>query len=175
MIIRGQFSDFFLETMLPAIRAKIFEARRQKQPKADQIFRVETSSRSIEQASQISGLGLFAEINEGGEARLDQPVQGFDKTFKHRRFGLGFETSKELVEDDKIGLVARMATELGYSEVETRETQAASVFNNGFTAGSYAGPDGKALFASDHPLVKAGGKAYTATKEVKVTAGGCGG
>jgi hypothetical protein len=114
MMIRGQFSDFYMETMLPAIRAKIFEAQRRKEPKAPKIFRIESSTRSI-------------------------------------------ETTIDLVEDDKIGLVGRMATELGNSEVDTREVQAASVFNNAFSTGDYVGRDGAALCSASHPLYKAGG------------------
>ena len=33
----------------------------------------------------------------------------------------------------------------------TKQVKAASVLNNGFTAGNYAGGDGVALFATDHP------------------------
>lgn len=156
MIVRGNFSDFFQETMLPALHAIIRNKYRQYPLHYTKIFRMETSTRSIEQTSQVSGVGLFQEIPEGTEIHLDQPVQGFDKTFKHARFGLGVEFSRDTVEDDKIGLIARQTAELARSARETQEIQGASDFNNGFSA-SFPGPDGKALFATDHPLYKAGG------------------
>ncbi len=156
MMIRGNFSDFFLETMLPALNQLIWNRFKQYPEQYSKVFDVQTSDRAIEQTSQVSGMGLFAPINEGGPVRYDQPVQGFDKTFIHSRFGLGFKVSQDLVEDDKMGLVAKMARELGRSCRETIELDAVSVFNNGFSGGP-TGPDGKVLFASDHPLVKSGG------------------
>lgn len=156
MMIRGQFSDFFMGTMLPALNAKIWQSFRQKPLMYKRLYQVETSTRSIEQHSQVSGVGLMAEIPETGEVRMDQPVQGFDALFTHRKYGLGIETSRDLVEDDKIGLVRRGAVELGYSANETIEWDAASTFNNAFSS-SFAGPDGQPLCSLNHPLLKAGG------------------
>lgn len=156
MMIRGNFSDLFLQTMLPALNALIWNRYKQYPEQFSQVFDVQTSDRSIEQTSQVSGLGLFSSINESGPVRYDQPVQGFDKTFVHTRFGLGFKASQDLVEDDKFGLIAKMAKELGRSCRESIELDAVSTFNNGFS-GSYLGPDGQPLFSASHPLVKSGG------------------
>jgi hypothetical protein len=38
----------------------------------------------------------------------------------------------------------------------TKQVKAASILNNGFTAGACAGGDGKALMATDHPLTNGG-------------------
>ncbi len=154
MMIRGQFTDFFLDTMKPAIDHVIWGKFNQRPPFWSRIFQVRTSNRGIEQTSQISGVGLFASINEGGSVRFDQPVQGFDKTYTHVRYGLGFKTSQDLVEDDKIGLVARMSRELGRSCQETLEIAVAAHFNNAFVT---AGPDAVSLCNAAHPLVKSGG------------------
>jgi phage major head subunit gpT-like protein len=43
----------------------------------------------------------------------------------------------------------------------TKQTKAASVLNNGFTAGVYAGGDGVALFSTAHPLVSGGTNSNT--------------
>jgi Mu-like prophage major head subunit gpT len=156
MIIRGNYQDLFFETMLPAINAVLWQAFKKKPKMYDKIFNVESSTRSIEQFTSVSGVGLFVAIPESGEVRFDQPVQGFNSTFKHQAFGLGIEFSRELVEDDKFGQVRRASAELGNSGDETTEIQAASVFNNGFS-GSFPGPDGVPLFSLSHPLWKAGG------------------
>ena len=156
MIIRGNFSDLFLDTMLPALNALIWNRFQQYPEQYSQVFDVQTSDRSIEQTTQVSGLGNFLPIDEGGPVRYDQPVQGFDKTFVHSRFGLGFKVSQDLVEDDKFGLAAKLAKELGRSCRETIELDAVTTFNNGF-AGGPTGPDGVVLFSASHPLVKAGG------------------
>jgi hypothetical protein len=156
MLIRGQFSDFFMSTMLPALNRVIWKRYNQRPDEYSRIYDVNPSGRSIEQFGEITGLGLFSQVTEGAPVRYDQPMQGFHSTFAHLRFGLGFMSSQDLVEDDKIALIKKMGIELGRSCKESVEIDAASHFNNGFS-GSYLGPDGKSLFASDHPLIKAGG------------------
>lgn len=157
MQIRGQFRDFFNETALPALNAKIWQTYKAKKPMYSQVLGTETTSRSIEQFSQMVGVGLPSLIQEGQDVNVDTMVQGYNKTFKPVKYGLGIGCSKELVEDDKMGIVSKRSQLLAESIAQAREIQAASVFNNGFTAGATAGPDGKALFDSAHPLVKAGG------------------
>jgi phage major head subunit gpT-like protein len=156
MVIRGQFSDFYLSTMLPALNAIIRNRYNQYREQYSQIFRVESSDRSIEQFGDISGVSLFGALSEGEPVRYDDPVQGFNSTFTHGRFGLGVQFSQDTIEDDKHGLVAQQSRELGRSARETIEIAAALTFNNGFS-GSFVGPDGVALFSASHPLVKAGG------------------
>jgi phage major head subunit gpT-like protein len=143
--------------MLPALDELIFNKFDRLPPQYTNIFRVMDSSRSIEQTSEIAGLGTFGEVPEGGPVRYDESVPGFNKTYVHAQFGLGFKMSRIMVDDDKWGIINKLSGELGRSAKETIELACASVFNNGFTAGAYAGPDGKALFAADHPLVKSGG------------------
>lgn len=156
MIIRGQFSDFFLSTMLPALNKVIWKRYNQRPDEYSQIFDVNPSGRSIEQFGEITGLGLFSQITEGAPVRYDQPLQGFHSTFSHLRFGLGFMASQDLVEDDKISIIKKMGIELGRSAKESIEIDAAAHFNNGFS-GSFLGPDGVSLFSASHPLIKAGG------------------
>lgn len=155
MVIRGQFSDFYLSTMLPALNSVIRNRYNQYPEQYSQIFRVESSDRSIEQFGEITGVGLFQSLTEGEPVRFDDPVQGFDSTFTHSRFGLGVQFTQDVIEDDKQGLVAQQSRELGRSARETIEISAASTFNNGFA--TYLGPDGVVLFSASHPLVKSGG------------------
>lgn len=156
MIIRGNFSDFYLSDMLPAISAIIGEQYKQYPVIFTRVFNTDSSSRSIEQFSGISGVGLASQIDEGTPVRQDMPVQGFDSTFTHTKHGLSIPITKETVSDDKFGLVKKMVRSLVRSIKETRELRAASHFNNGFDT-NFAGPDGKPLFSATHPLYKSGG------------------
>jgi hypothetical protein len=157
MQIRGQFSDFFFETALPAINAKIWQSFKAKSPMAKLLLNSDTTTRSIEQFSQMTGVGLPTLIVETEDTPTDSMVQGFNKTFRPAKYGLGIACSQELVEDDKMGIVARRGVALSNSIFQSREIQAASVFNNAFDGTNFPLPDLKALCASDHPLVKAGG------------------
>lgn len=157
MQIRGQFSDFFFETMLPALNAKIWQSFKGKKAMAKLVLGFDTTTRSIEQFSQMTGVGLPTVVGEGEDTPTDSFVQGFNKTFKPVKYGLGIAASQELVEDDKVGIVSKRSVALSNAIFQAREIQGASVMNNAFDGTNYAGPDGKALCASDHPLIKAGG------------------
>ena len=157
MQIRGQFSDFFFETMLPALNAKIWQNFKAKKFLYNQVLNTDTSTRSIEQYAMMAGVGLPTLIGETEDTPTDTFVQGFYKTFKPAKYGLGIAASQELVEDDKFGVISRRAVALSNSIYQAREIQGASVFNNGFDQTNYQGPDGYCLFSASHPLVKAGG------------------
>lgn len=156
MIIRTQFPDLFLTTMLPALDEVIFNRFDRLPPNYSKIFRMLDSTRSIEQTSEIAGLGTFSVVAEGSPVRYDESVPGFAKTYTHTQYGLGFRISRIMVDDDRFSIINKMASDLGRSAKETTELDAVGDFNNGFS-GSFLGPDGKALFVTDHPLVKSGG------------------
>lgn len=142
--------------MLPALDTIVFNKFDRFPPQYTGIYRMMGSKKSIEQTSEIAGLGTFDSITEGGNVRYDQSVPAFSKTYTHSQFGLGFKITKIMVDDDRFAIIDKLASDLGRGAKETIEIAAASTFNNGFSS-SYLGPDGKALFAVDHPLVKTGG------------------
>jgi phage major head subunit gpT-like protein len=152
--IRTQFPDLFLASMLPALDELIFQKFDRFPPQYTQIFRVMTSGRSIEQTSEIAGLGLFNQVAENGSVRYDEAVPGFSKTYTHQQYGLGFKMSRIMIDDDRFSIISKMASELGRSAKETVEIAAANVFNTGFSTN---GPDGVPFFSASHPLVKTGG------------------
>lgn len=155
MIVRASFPDLQLASMLPALDELIFNRFNRHPEQFSKLFRVMTSDRAIEQTSEIAGLGTFHEISENGAMRYDQPAPGFAKTYEHAQYGLGFRISKVMVDDDRFSIINKMSSELGRSAKETIELTAALIFNRAFDA-AYAGPDGKALCATDHPLIRGG-------------------
>lgn len=158
MQIRGQFSDFFFETMLPALNAKIWQNFKAKPHQYQKLMRVETTTRSIKQYVVMAGVGLPSYIPEGADTGTDTFVQGPYQNFKPAKYGLGIAASQELVEDDKFGVISRRTVALSNSIQQSREIQAASIYNNAFdSTGNYYGPDGVALCSASHPLIKAGG------------------
>lgn len=156
MEVTGNFSDLYGTSMLPALRVIIDRGMKSRPIKFSQLFNVKSSTRSLEQFTQVSGVNRFQQIFEGQPVARDQVVQGFNSTFIHKRYGLAVATTIDLVEDDKWDLIGNMHKDLGWSANETREIQAASVFNNAFS-GSFLGPDSVALCSASHPLYKAGG------------------
>jgi phage major head subunit gpT-like protein len=160
MLVRQNFGDLYLTSMLPAVDDLIFQRYDRYPDNYSKVFRVMDSTRSIEQTTEVTGLGTFSQVGEGSKVSYDDPRQGFDKTYTHAQYALGFRITKVAVDDDKFGFIQKLGSELGKSAKETIEIIAAGVFNNGFDA-AYAGPDGKALFATDHPLVGGGSQSNT--------------
>jgi len=154
IINRLSFPDFFMETMLPSLRAVIANKFKAKKKMIPDLFQVMNSDGSIEQFSGFSGLGYASEVSELGDIREDAPVQEFASTFVHRTFALALSFSRETVEDDKHRLIRRSTEELADSVVETTEIDGANVINLGF---STAGYDGQPLFSANHPQSKRGG------------------
>lgn len=153
---RPNYPDSQLATMLPFLRAVTFTRFKKYPPQYTRIFNVQDSTRAIEQYSGMSGFGLFRQIPEFGAITFDDAKQTFDKTFTHQDWAMGYMVTHQLVRDDKFGLAANFAKELGRSASITIEIEHASDFNNGFD-GNFAGPDGVALFSTSHPRVKGGG------------------
>lgn len=154
MFIRTIFPDLFLQSMLPAIDEVVMTKYSRFPDEFSEVFRMETSSRSIEQTTEVTGFGQFAVVSENDNTRYDAPLPGFNKTYIHGQYSLGFKVSKIAMDDDKFGVVKKLATELGRSAKETKEVAAAAVFNSGFL--SSTGPDGQPLFSTAHPLIGGG-------------------
>lgn len=125
------------------------------------IFNVKPSSRKQEKLTQVTGLGIMPTNTEGNDITLDDPIQGYDKTFTAVDYAMGIEIHDNLLADDQQDVIGRMVRALARSAKETRDQIAFNLFNNGFTA--VTGGDGKALFATNHPLVGGGTQANKPT------------
>jgi hypothetical protein len=154
MFIRTLFPDLYLQSMLPAIDDVVMTKYSQFPDEFSEVYRMESSSRSIEQTTEVTGFGQMAVVPEGSDTRYDEALPAFNKTYNHAQYSLGFRCTKVAMDDDKFGVVRKLATELGRSAKETKEVTAANPFNTGFT--SATGPDGQPLFSTAHPLIGGG-------------------
>jgi phage major head subunit gpT-like protein len=151
MLVRSSLPDLYLQSMLPAIQEVVMAKYAQFPEQFPQFFRVLKSSRSIEQTTEVTGLSEFVQVPENQTTVFDQPYPGYNKTYVHAQYSLGFKVSKVAFDDDQFGVVRKLATELGRSAKETREVIPANVFNQGRNP-LYPGPDGQPLFSLAHPL-----------------------
>jgi phage major head subunit gpT-like protein len=140
--------------MLPAIDEVVMTKYSQFPDQYSEVFRMESSSRSIEQTTEVTGFGQFSVVPEGGDTRYDEALPGFNKTYIHAQYSLGFKVTKVAMDDDKFGVVRKLATELGRSAKETKEVTVANQINTAFTTN--IGPDGVSLFNVAHPLIGGG-------------------
>jgi hypothetical protein len=155
MVITGNFSNWYGATMLPLVNTLIMDRYKDYPPFYNQVMEVDSTTRSAEQISSITGIGLFRPVAEGAAVEYDKPLQGLTKTYTYADFALAFLVTHQMIRHDKFRIIKGAADGLVRSNRESIEVQAASVFNGAFSTTLL--PTGKTLCATDHPRLKAGG------------------
>jgi len=121
-----------------------------------EIYETETSERSFEEETKLSGFSAAPVKNEGSAIAYDNAQEAWTARYNHETIALGFSLTEEAIEDNLYdSLSARYTKALARAMSYTKQVKAAAVLNNGFSA-SYAGGDGVALFSTSHPLVSGG-------------------
>ncbi len=145
-----------LKELLPGLNALfgLEYARYGEQHK--EIFETETSERSFEEETKLSGFSAAPVKNEGSAIAYDNAQEAWTARYNHETIALGFSLTQEAMEDNLYdSLSARYTKALARAMAYTKQTKAAAVLNNGFSS-SYPGGDGVALFSASHPLVSGG-------------------
>jgi hypothetical protein len=120
-----------------------------------EIYETETSERSFEEETKLSGFSAAPVKNEGSAIAYDNAQEAFTARYTHVTIAQGFSLTEEAIEDNLYdSLSARYTKALARSMAYTKQVRAASVLNGGFTTS--VGGDGVPLFATNHPLVSGG-------------------
>ena len=118
-----------------------------------EIFDTESSDRAFEEEVMLSGFANAAVKPEGQGVQFDDAQETFTARYTNETIALAFAITEEAIEDNLYDrLASRYTKALARSMANTKQVKAAAVLNNGFNA-AYAGGDGKALFADDHPTI----------------------
>ena len=121
-----------------------------------EIYETETSERSFEEETKLSGFSAAPVKNEGSALAYDNAQEAWSARYIHETIALGFSLTEEAIEDNLYdSLSARYTKALARAMAYTKQIKAAAVLNNGFSS-SYVGGDGVALFSNAHPLVGGG-------------------
>jgi hypothetical protein len=121
-----------------------------------EIYETETSERSFEEETKLSGFSAAPVKNEGSAIAYDNAQEAWTTRYNHETIALGFSITEEAIEDNLYdSLSARYTKGLARAMAYTKQVKAAATLNNGFSA-SYVGGDGVALFSTAHPLVSGG-------------------
>ena len=145
-----------LKELLPGLNALFGMEYARYGEEHKEIFETETSERSFEEETKLSGFSAAPVKNEGNAIAYDNAQEAWTARYNHETIALGFSITEEAVEDNLYdSLSSRYTKALARAMAYTKQVKAASVLNNGFSS-SYKGGDGKELFATDHPLVSGG-------------------
>ena len=145
-----------LKELLPGLNA-LFGMEYSRYPEEHKaIFETETSERSFEEETKLSGFGTAPVKGEGAAIAYDNAQEAWTARYNHETIALGFSITEEAIEDNLYdSLSARYTKALARSMANTKQVKAANILNNGFSS-SYPGGDGQPLFSTAHPLVSGG-------------------
>jgi len=145
-----------LKELLPGLNALFGMEYKTYGEQHKEIYETETSERSFEEETKLSGFSAAPVKNEGSALAYDNAQEAWTARYNHETIALGFSLTEEAIEDNLYdSLSARYTKSLARAMSYTKQVKAASVLNNGFTAG-YVGGDGVTLFSASHPLVSGG-------------------
>jgi len=145
-----------LKELLPGLNALfgLEYARYGEQHK--EIYEIESSERSFEEETKLSGFAAAAVKSEGSAIQYEAGQEAWTARYNHETIALGFSLTEEAVEDNLYdSLSARYTKALARAMAYTKQVKAAAVLNNGFNS-AYTGGDGSALFSASHSLVSGG-------------------
>jgi hypothetical protein len=142
-----------LKELLPGLNALFGLEYARYGEEHKEIYETETSERSFEEETKLSGFSAAPVKNEGSAIAYDNAQEAWTARYNHETIALGFSLTEEAIEDNLYdSLSARYTKGLARAMAYTKQVKAAAVLNNGFSA-AYTGGDGVALFSTAHPLV----------------------
>jgi hypothetical protein len=145
-----------LKELLPGLNALFGLEYAKYGEEHKEIYETETSERSFEEETKLSGFSAAPVKNEGSAIAYDNAQEAWTARYTHETIAMGFSITEEAVEDNLYdSLSSRYTKALARGMAYTKQVKAAYVLNNAFTGGPTYG-DGQVLCSTAHPLVSGG-------------------
>jgi phage major head subunit gpT-like protein len=147
-----------LKELLPGLNALFGLEYAKYGEEHKEIYETETSERSFEEETKLSGFGQAPVKNEGSAIAYDNAQEAWTARYTHETIAMGFSITEEAVEDNLYdSLSSRYTKALARGMAYTKQVKAAAILNQGFTgSGNPTYGDGQVLFSTQHPLVSGG-------------------
>jgi hypothetical protein len=124
-----------LKELLPGLNALFGLEYARYGEEHKEIYETETSERSFEEETKLSGFSAAPVKNEGSAIRYDNGQEAWTARYNHETIALGFSLTEEAIEDNLYdSLSARYTKGLARAMSYTKQVKAAAVINNGFSA-----------------------------------------
>jgi hypothetical protein len=145
-----------LKELLPGLNALFGLEYAKYGEEHKEIYETESSERSFEEETKLSGFSAAPVKNEGSAIAYDNAQEAWTARYNHETIAMGFSITEEAVEDNLYdSLSARYTKALARGMSYTKQVKAATVLNNAFSSAVTYG-DGVALCSTLHPLVSGG-------------------
>jgi hypothetical protein len=150
-----------LKELLPGLNALFGLEYAKYGEEHKEIYETETSERSFEEETKLSGFSAAPVKNEGSAIAYDNAQEAWTARYTHETIAMGFSITEEAVEDNLYdSLSSRYTKALARGMAYTKQVKAAYVLNNAFSGGPTYG-DGVVLCSTAHPLVSGGTNSNT--------------
>ncbi len=150
-----------LKELLPGLNALFGLEYARYGEEHKEIYETETSERSFEEETKLSGFSAAPVKNEGSAIAYDNAQEAWTARYQHETIAMGFSITEEAIEDNLYdSLSSRYTKALARSMAYTKQVKAAAVLNNGWASTVTYG-DGQPLFSTSHPLVSGGTNSNT--------------
>jgi len=145
-----------LKELLPGLNALFGLEYKRYGEEHKEIFTSETSERSFEEETKLSGMGAAPVKNEGSALAYDNAQEAWTARYNHETIAMGFSITEEAMEDNLYdSLSARYTKALARGMAYTKQVKAATILNQAFNP-AYTYGDGVSLCSTAHPLVSGG-------------------
>jgi hypothetical protein len=145
-----------LTELLPGLNALFGLEYKRYGEEHKEIFTSETSERSFEEETKLSGMGAAPVKNEGSALAYDNAQEAWTARYNHETIAMGFSITEEAMEDNLYdSLSARYTKALARGMAYTKQVKAATILNQAFNP-AYTYGDGVSLCSTAHPLVSGG-------------------
>lgn len=154
---RGQFAQL----LAPGLMSVIYEDLAEHPEEYSQLFNVYPTTRAYEEDQLVAGLAAVPSKPEGQQLYQDTPIQGGSYRYTVASFGLAFQVTREMWDDDQYGIMKKVSQDFAGSIRQTIEVNAAGILNNSFSTATAPTTtiDGVSLINTAHPLL--GGGSYS--------------
>ena len=150
-----------LKELLPGLNALFGLEYARYGEEHKEIYETETSERSFEEETKLSGFSAAPVKNEGSAIAYDNAQEAWTARYTHETIAMGFSITEEAIEDNLYdSLSSRYTKALARAMSYTKQVKAAAVLNNGWASTVTYG-DGQPLFSTSHPLVSGGTNSNT--------------
>ena len=148
-----------LKELLPGLNALFGMEYAKYDLEHKEIFETESSDRSFEEETKLSGFSAAPVKDEGSAIEYDNAQEAWTARYTHETIAMGFSVTEEAIEDNLYdSLSARYTKALARAMAYTKQVKGAAILNDAFST-TYG--DGVALCSTSHPLVSGGTNSNT--------------
>jgi hypothetical protein len=149
-------TGLWMKAMWPGVNKFFGQEYKEHPVEYTDLFDTFRSRKAWEEDVGTSGFGLFQTKGQGEPISYDTNRQGFTSRYTMITYGLGFQITKEMIEDDQYDVAMEKGGRgLAFSIRPTKEILGAQVYDRAFNS-SYTGGDGLELCSTAHVNIAGG-------------------